>query len=90
MSSSTQADSRAARERERWQSAQQHAREHRDRVLSFIQWCALNGISPATGRRILNGDGPKPPVVQLSTRRIGIRESDNAAWQQARRVTHTA
>jgi hypothetical protein len=47
-------------------------------------WCAVNGFSLATGRRILNGDGPKPPIVQLSPRRIGIRESDNAAWQAAR------
>jgi hypothetical protein len=54
-----------------------------NRVLSFGQWCALNGFSKATGRRIVQrGEGP--PVLQLSPRRIGIRESDNAAWQQAR------
>jgi len=68
-------------ERRRWQSAQEAAREHRDRVLSLRQWCAVNGFSMATGRRILAGAGPKPRVLQLSARRIGIRESDNADWQ---------
>jgi len=66
--------------------AQQSRRErehHRDRVLTFRQWCGLNGFSKATGLRILRrGDGP--PVLQLSARRIGIRESDNAAWQASR------
>jgi predicted DNA-binding transcriptional regulator AlpA len=57
--------------------------EHRDRVLSFAQWCALNGISLATGRRILNS-GTGPAVLELSPRRIGIKESANAAWQQSR------
>jgi predicted DNA-binding transcriptional regulator AlpA len=56
---------------------------HRDRVLSFRQWCDLNGISKATGRRILNrGEGP--PILRLSVRRIGIKESDNARWQASR------
>jgi predicted DNA-binding transcriptional regulator AlpA len=74
---------RARREakRWRWQRAQEAAREHRDRVLSLREWCALNGFSLATGRRILGGAGPKPRVLQLSARRIGIRESDNADWQ---------
>jgi predicted DNA-binding transcriptional regulator AlpA len=56
---------------------------HRDRVLNFRQWCDLNGISKATGRRIIAA-GEGPPVLQLSARRIGIRESDNAAWQASR------
>jgi predicted DNA-binding transcriptional regulator AlpA len=56
---------------------------HRDRVLSFAQWCDLNGFSKATGRRIIKrAEGP--PVLQLSPRRIGIRESDNVAWQASR------
>jgi predicted DNA-binding transcriptional regulator AlpA len=56
---------------------------HRDRVLSFRHWCEINNFSKATGRRIINrGEGPR--VLQLSTRRIGIRESDNAAWQASR------
>ena len=52
-------------------------------VLSFPQWCHVNNISERTGRRILS-DGSGPPVIQLSARRIGIRESDNAAWQESR------
>jgi predicted DNA-binding transcriptional regulator AlpA len=73
-------DRREAAQR-RWQSAQEAARDHRDRVLTIRQWAALNGFSLATARRILKGDGPKPPVLQLSSRRLGIRESDNAVWQ---------
>jgi hypothetical protein len=52
------------------------------RVLTFAQWCQLNNFSEATGNRILkSGDGPK--VVQLSTRRRGIRVIDNRKWQEA-------
>jgi hypothetical protein len=53
-----------------------------DRVMTFAQWCELNGFSPATGRRILSsGKGPK--VLQLSDRRIGIRHGDNRRWQDS-------
>jgi predicted DNA-binding transcriptional regulator AlpA len=53
------------------------------RVLSFRQWCELNGFSERTGRRILeSGTGPR--VIQLSERRIGILEADNEAWQETR------
>ena len=67
--------------------SKQPAPQDRDRdldpVLSFAEWCALNGFSQATGRRIIKrGDGP--PVVQLSLRRFGIRQSDNLAWQNSR------
>jgi predicted DNA-binding transcriptional regulator AlpA len=52
------------------------------RVLTIPQWCALNQISKSTGDRILkSGKGPK--VVQLSTRRRGIRVIDNRKWQEA-------
>lgn len=54
-----------------------------DPVLTLIQWCDLNGFSEATGRRIIKrGEGPR--VLQLSARRIGIRQSDNTAWQESR------
>jgi predicted site-specific integrase-resolvase len=62
------------RERERRQRTSQ-------RILSFKQWCQLNSISEATGRRIIRAG--KVRVVQLSTRRIGIGEDDNAAYQAA-------
>ena len=57
--------------------------EHLDRVLTLQAWCEINGFSLATGRRILRS-GSGPPVLQLSTRRIGIKESENAAWQASR------
>jgi hypothetical protein len=57
--------------------------EHRDRVLTLQQWCEINAFSLATGRRILNS-GNGPSVLQLSPRRIGIKESANAAWQASR------
>lgn len=56
---------------------------HRDRVLSFAQWCEVNGFSKATGQRLLRA-GKGPRILQLSPRRIGIKESDNASWQASR------
>lgn len=54
-----------------------------DRVLSFRNWCVLAGVSPATGRRLIaSGNGPR--IIQLSTRRIGIRPRDHRAWLDAR------
>jgi predicted site-specific integrase-resolvase len=49
------------------------------RILSFKDWCALNNISEATGRRIIRAG--KVRVTQLSERRIGIGEDDNADFQ---------
>jgi len=50
--------SQAEAERRRRQSAQQAARDHRDRVLPFRAWCAVNAFSEATGWRILKrGEG---------------------------------
>jgi hypothetical protein len=51
--------------------------------LSFFEWCQLNRFSERTGRRILKS-GRGPPVVQLSTQRIGITVGANRAWQQSR------
>ena len=47
-----------------------------NRVLSFHQWCELNGFSPATGRRIINA-GNGPIITQLSPRRIGVTVANN-------------
>jgi predicted DNA-binding transcriptional regulator AlpA len=57
-----------------------------DRVLTFKEWCALNGISRNTGRRIF-GSGAGPEIVQLSPRRIGITVRANRRWQMAQRRT---
>jgi hypothetical protein len=54
-----------------------------DQVLTFRQWCRLNGISERTGARILAGpDGPV--VVRLSAKRLGITVRANLEWQQSR------
>jgi hypothetical protein len=54
-----------------------------DRVLTFNEWCALNGIGKRTGRRILTSGGG-PVVTQLSERRIGITVGNNRRWQESR------
>jgi predicted DNA-binding transcriptional regulator AlpA len=66
------------------ESKRRNVVEHDDRrVMSFNQWCELNGFSRDTGRRLIKiGQGPK--VLQLSERRIGITIAANRAWQQAR------
>ena len=56
---------------------------HVDRIWTLDEFAKLNSISAATlARAIARGDGPK--VVKLPLRRLGIRESDGAAWQAAR------
>ena len=57
--------------------------DHPNAVMTFLQWCSLNGFSPATGKRLMRARrGPK--IVQLSPKRIGIRNIDNDDWQKAR------
>jgi hypothetical protein len=54
-----------------------------DAVLTFKEWCAVNGISDRQGRRILaSGDGPV--VTRISDRRIGISRRNNRAWLESR------
>jgi hypothetical protein len=53
--------------------------EKSQRILSFKHWCELNNISQATGRRLIRAG--KVRVSQLSDRRIGIAEDDNADYQ---------
>jgi hypothetical protein len=54
-----------------------------DRVLTFREFCQINGIAPRTGRRII--DGPNPPAItRLSERRIGITVRANREWQASR------
>jgi hypothetical protein len=54
-----------------------------DRVLTFAEWCELNRISPATGRRII-ASCAGPVVTRLSERRIGITVGANRRWRDAR------
>jgi predicted DNA-binding transcriptional regulator AlpA len=56
---------------------------HDDQILSFREWCQINGISERNGRRIVKApDGPE--VVRLSPRRIGITIAANRRWQEQR------
>jgi predicted DNA-binding transcriptional regulator AlpA len=56
---------------------------HVDRIFTLDEFAKLNSLSAMTLYRVIRrGDGPK--VVQLSPRRLGIRESDGAKWQAAR------
>jgi hypothetical protein len=53
-----------------------------DQVMSFAQWCELNGFSQPTGKRVLaRGDCE---YIQLSARRIGITVRGNREYQQSR------
>ena len=70
-------EQRATREAERALIARQYQNDNQ--VLSFRQWCLLNGFSISTGRRII--ERGEVVVTQLSPRRIGITISNNRAWQ---------
>ena len=74
---------RAAQRRQSDPAADRELGLNHFRVMSFAQWCALNGISPATGRRLLRS-GRGPIVTRLSDRRIGITVGNNRRWQEAR------
>jgi predicted DNA-binding transcriptional regulator AlpA len=54
-----------------------------DRVYTLREWAQLNALSLRTARRLVaEGNGPR--IIQLTSRRVGVRESDAAAWQAAR------
>jgi hypothetical protein len=54
-----------------------------DRVMTFLEWCRLNGISKATGLRLkARGEGPR--FINLSERRIGVTRRENRRWQESR------
>jgi hypothetical protein len=54
-----------------------------DCVLTFRQWCEVNGFSERTGRRILKAPGG-PVVMHLTSRKIGITVANNRAWQASK------
>jgi hypothetical protein len=59
-----------------------------DRVMSFDDWCNLNGFSRSTGQRIVaSGEGPQ--FIQLSAKRKGVTIGENRRWQKSR-VIETA
>jgi hypothetical protein len=69
------------REAERRQRQRDESRRTSQKILSFKDWCQLNSISEATGRRLIRAG--KVRVTRLSERRIGIGEDDNADYQTA-------
>jgi hypothetical protein len=73
----------AERAEQKRRRTEEETRHYDDKVLTFQAWCALNSLSPATGRRILKS-GEGPAVVQLSPRRIGISLRANREWLAAR------
>jgi predicted DNA-binding transcriptional regulator AlpA len=60
-----------------------------DRVLSFIQWCELNGFSRSTGQRMIAA-GKGPQFIQLSEKRIGVTVGENRRWQASRLIETAA
>jgi hypothetical protein len=56
---------------------------HDQQILSFVEWCALNNISPKTGRRILKAPGA-PVVTMLTSTRIGISIKSDRDWKASR------
>jgi predicted DNA-binding transcriptional regulator AlpA len=54
-----------------------------DRVMNFQEWVKALGISPKSGRHLIE-TGDCPPIIQLSPNRIGIRVSDHRAWLASR------
>jgi hypothetical protein len=78
-----QREERLAKGRAERLALRQRLAEDDDAVLTFKEWCALNGHSERQGRRILTS-GNGPTVTQLSDRRIGISRRNNRIWQAQR------
>ena len=60
-----------------------------DRVMSFDDWCELNGFSRSTGQRLI-ASGQGPVFVQLSDRRKGVTVGENRRWLKAREIETAA
>jgi hypothetical protein len=80
-----ESERRAAQSRQSDPAADREIELNQHQVLTFLEWCRLNRISLATGRR-LRRSGKGPVFVQLSDRRIGVTVGANAAWQASRTI----
>jgi hypothetical protein len=60
-----------------------------DRMLTFAEWCQLNGFSPSTGQRLI-ASGQGPAFIQLSARRKGVTVGENRRWQASRQINTAA
>jgi hypothetical protein len=57
---------------------------HDDQVMTFREWCELNGISQTTGLEIIRaGEGPE--FIWLSANRKGLTYRQNRKWQESRK-----
>jgi hypothetical protein len=56
-----------------------------DRVMTFPEWCAVNGFSESTGRRLRKA-GKAAVFTQLSDRRVGVTVRSNREWQESRKI----
>jgi hypothetical protein len=72
---------RAKREAERARIAQYY--QNPDQVLTFAEWCLVNTLSEASGRRIF-ASAAGPIVTELDPRRLGVTVGNNRAWQASR------
>jgi predicted DNA-binding transcriptional regulator AlpA len=64
-------------------SREQHLTQNDLKVLTLKQWAKLTGVSFQTAKRLIAaGDGPR--IIQLSTKRIGVRMIDAARWSEQR------
>jgi predicted DNA-binding transcriptional regulator AlpA len=60
-----------------------------DKVMSFDEWCLLNGFSRSTGQRLYrNNQGPT--FIRLSARRVGVTVAENRRWQASRQIETAA
>ena len=60
-----------------------------DRVMSFDEWCLLNGFSRSTGQRLV-ASGKGPAFIRLSVRRVGVTVAENRRWQASRMIETAA
>lgn len=60
-----------------------------DRVMTFDEWCLLNGLSRSSGQRMV-AKGEGPAFIRLSARRIGVTVGENRRWQQSRQIETAA
>jgi hypothetical protein len=51
------------------------------RVIPFLEWCRLRGISESTGRRLIRAG--KVKITDLSARRIGVREDHDREYLES-------
>jgi predicted DNA-binding transcriptional regulator AlpA len=64
-------------------SSRQRIPAQPDRVLTVAQFAEMNSLGLRTAKRLIAA-GNGPPILQLTSKRIGIRETDAARWQAAR------